>query len=315
MSTSAPLADLEIVKTIGLGSFNRVQLVKNRKDGRYYALKVMNMAKIISINQINYVHQEKALLAEARHPFIVSLYHTAKNDRNLYLCTEFLSGGELYTHLYTKKVFSFNIAQFFAAEIAAAFTFLHGISVVYRDLKPENLVLSEQGHVKLTDFGFAKKVAGKTFTLCGTAEYLAPEVVTRSGHSFPVDWWALGILTYEMLTGQPPFQGANQEETYDQIQRTEPRFSDSINAVSRSFISDLLEKDPSRRLGTTDSEVKQHPFFTEINFGDLEAGKVQPPIVPHLEREDDTLYFPPFDESDIEEPPSSQRDRDLFAEW
>ncbi|CAJ0942518.1 unnamed protein product, partial [Mesorhabditis belari] len=315
MTEKVELFDLQIIKTIGMGTFNRVQLVKHQRTQKYYALKVINMQKVITAQQVEHVHREKSLLSISRHPFILHLVSTAKTDRNLYIITEFLSGGELYTQLYTKQRFPASTACFYAAEIACALQFLHGLAIVYRDLKPENLVFSSKGHVKLTDFGFSKRLQGKTFTLCGTAEYLAPEVVSRSGHEFPVDWWALGILTFEMLTGQPPFQGESQQATYDLITKAQPQIPDEIEPTSRAFIAELLEKDPTRRLGCVDSQVLQHPFFSKIDLKAVEAEKIQPPFVPELENEGDTFYFPPFDEASIEELPVNQKERDLFSEW
>ncbi|KAM9669042.1 cAMP-dependent protein kinase catalytic subunit PRKX isoform 2-T2 [Dama dama] len=193
--------DFHMRATVGTGTFGRVQLVQEKTSKHFFALKVMTIPDIIRLKQEQHVHNEKSVLKEVNHPFLVKLFWTGHDDRFLYMLMEFVPGGELFSYLRNRGRFTSNTGLFYAAEIVCAIEYLHSRDIVYRDLKPENILLDRDGHVKLTDFGFAKKLVDKTWTLCGTPEYLAPEVIQSKGHGRAVDWWALGILIFEMLSG------------------------------------------------------------------------------------------------------------------
>ncbi|KAI4898785.1 hypothetical protein NFI96_026041 [Prochilodus magdalenae] len=192
---------LDSVATVGTGTFGRVVLVQDRRSKGYFALKSMRIVDLIRLKQQQHVHNEKEVLMEVNHPFIVKLYWTWHDERCLFMLMEFVPGGELFSYLRSRGKFGNDTALFFSAEIICALEYLHAKDIVYRDLKPENILLDREGHVKLTDFGFAKKVIDRTCTLCGTPEYLAPEVIQGKGHGLAVDWWALGVLIFEMLSG------------------------------------------------------------------------------------------------------------------
>uniref|UniRef100_A0A8C0DHE3 Protein kinase X-linked n=1 Tax=Balaenoptera musculus TaxID=9771 RepID=A0A8C0DHE3_BALMU len=209
--------DFDTLATVGTGTFGRVQLVREKKSTRCFALKVMRIPDVIRLKQEQHVHNEKSVLKEVSHAFLVKLFWTGHDDRFLYMLMEFVPGGELFSYLRNQGRFSSSTGLFYSAEIVCAIEYLHSKEIVYRDLKPENILLDRDGHIKLTDFGFAKKLVDKTWTLCGTPEYLAPEVIQSKGHGRAVDWWALGILIFEMLSGFPPFFDDNAFGIYQKI--------------------------------------------------------------------------------------------------
>lgn len=199
------LQDWDTIATVGTGTFGRVNLVKEKTGRQYCALKIMSIPDVIRLKQEQHVQNEKAVLKEINHPFLIKLLWTGHDNRFLYMLMEFVPGGELFTYLRNRGRFSSVASVFYATEIVCAIEYLHSKEIVYRDLKPENILLDREGHIKLTDFGFAKKLVDRTWTLCGTPEYLAPEVIQSKGHGRAVDWWALGILIFEMLSGFPHF--------------------------------------------------------------------------------------------------------------
>ncbi|KAM9577389.1 putative serine/threonine-protein kinase PRKY isoform 7-T7 [Trichechus inunguis] len=222
------LQDFDTLSTVGTGTFGRVHLVREKTGKRFFALKVMSIPDVIRLKQEQHVHNEKSVLEEVSHPFLVRLFWTYHDERFLYMLMEFVPGGELFSYLRNQGRFSSNTGLFYSAEIVCAIEYLHSKEIVYRDLKPENILLDKEGHIKLTDFGFAKKLVDsdeakgdspfqRTWTLCGTPEYLAPEVIQSKGHGRAVDWWALGILIFEMLSGFPPFFDDNPFGIYQKI--------------------------------------------------------------------------------------------------
>ena len=228
------LADFKRVRTLGTGTFARVCLVRpangNEVDrDKVYALKILRKTEVIKLRQVDHVRHERSILAEVSgHPFVTSLEASFSDAEFLYLLLDYVPGGELFSYLRKWRRFDEDMARFYAAEIVLVLEYLHEQQggVAYRDLKPENLLLDEEGHIKLVDFGFAKRLGNnanstddkpkETYTLCGTPEYLAPEVIQNKGHTTAVDWWALGILIYEFLTGYPPFWHQNPIEIYKQ---------------------------------------------------------------------------------------------------
>uniref|UniRef100_A0A0N4ZS67 Protein kinase domain-containing protein n=1 Tax=Parastrongyloides trichosuri TaxID=131310 RepID=A0A0N4ZS67_PARTI len=307
------------VTTIGTGTFGRVQLCRHKINGKYYALKSMNIKHLIENRQVDHVYNEKKILSSTCHPFIVRLYDTYKDKLNLNMVMEFLPGGELFSYLRSMKTFSSPMAKFYAAEITLALGYLHESSIAYRDLKPENLILDHEGHIKLTDFGFAKRILDKSYTTCGTTEYLAPEIIEHVGHNMSVDWWALGILIFEMMSGDPPFPGENVKEFYEHIKGYEVMvFPPKIfSANAKNIISKLLIKNPKERLGCGKNDakdIKNHPWFSTYDWDLLLQKGIPPPVIP-------TLYpvagnFDSYNDEDnfVNEKPS-QTDLALFKDW
>lgn len=295
------LDDFEMLKTIGTGTFGRVVLCRRRKDSRYYAMKILEIADVIRLKQVDHVKNEKALLVQVQHPFIIELLWTHHDAGCLYMLFEYYCGGELFTYLRNAGRFTTSTATLYAAEIVLALDYLHKLCIVYRDLKPENLLLDRDGHVKLTDFGFAKKLHDKTWTLCGTPEYLAPEIIQSKGHNKAVDWWALGILVYEMLAGFPPFFDDNPFAIYEKILAGKIDWPKHIDPIAKDLIKKLLVPDRAKRLGNMKhgaDDVKRHRWFKNISWEDVYYKKVQPPIVPKVSYAGDTRNFEEYPERD-----------------
>jgi len=238
MTTS--LDDFQLGVTLGTGSFGRVRLATRTADGTVWAIKMLKKSEVIRLQQVEHMLSEKAILMEIDHPFIVNCEASFQDPAYLYLSLEFIVGGEFFTHLRKAGRLDNNASKFYSAQITAIFEYLHGKDIIYRDLKPENLLLDQTGYLKITDFGFAKKVAFKTYTLCGTPEYIAPEVLLNKGHGKGVDWWTLGILSYEMLAGQPPFVDDDPMGIYQQILAGKISFPRFFERNAKSLIKKLL---------------------------------------------------------------------------
>lgn len=201
--------DFQLLKVVGRGSFGKVYMARKKDDNKIYAVKTLKKDFIIRTNQVNNTKIERDIMQQISHPFVVKLHYAFQSTESLYFVTDFLNGGELFFHLCNEIRFSEDRARFYAAQIVLALAHLHSKGIIYRDLKPENVLLDSEGHLKLTDFGLSKvkqPEEGLTNTFCGTPEYLAPEVIKANGHSFKVDWWSLGMLTYEMISGINPFK-------------------------------------------------------------------------------------------------------------
>ncbi|KAL2135225.1 hypothetical protein VTI74DRAFT_9317 [Chaetomium olivicolor] len=323
------------IKLIGKGDVGKVYLVREKKSGRLYAMKVLSKKEMIKRNKIKRALAEQEILATSNHPFIVTLYHSFQSEDYLYLCMEYCSGGEFFRALQTRpgKCISEEDARFYAAEVTAALEYLHLMGFIYRDLKPENILLHQSGHIMLSDFDLSKQsdpggkptmIIGKngtspnslptidtkscianfrTNSFVGTEEYIAPEVIKGSGHTSAVDWWTLGILIYEMLYGTTPFKGKNRNATFANILREDIPFPDhagapQISNLCKSLIRKLLIKDENRRLGARAgaSDIKSHPFFRTTQWALIRHMK--PPIIPHQGRGIDTVNFRNVKESE-----------------
>ena len=290
------LNSFALSRTIGTGTFARVRLARRKDTCEVVALKIMNKADIVRKRQVEHVRNERNLLSSLNCPFIVSLKDAFQDKENLYLVEEFVQGGELYSLIRKKKCFTGREASFFAAEIACAFSYLHARHIVYRDLKPENVLLTVKGHAKLADFGFAKTLErnGRTFTLCGTPEYLAPEVIRQTGHSYPYDWWCLGVILYEMMVGHTPFTDKNPFKLYEKIVSHSVVFPPSCDPRCKSLISKLMEKDPGDRL--VESQVFAHEFFRDVDWGKARVGELEPPFTMEARGEEDARNFDEYPE-------------------
>ena len=208
----------DIGAILGTGSFGRVPIARHRPTGRVVAIKILSKAQIVSTKQVTHVKAEKEILSKIDFPFIVKFLGCSQDVHNVHLILEYVVGGEFFTHLRTSGRFPEDTARFYAAEVVVSFEYLHSRNIIYRDLKPENLLIDRNGHLKITDFGFAKEVLEhRTYTLCGTPDYLAPEIILNKGHGKPVDWWALGVLMFEMVAGFPPFNDDEPWGTYQKI--------------------------------------------------------------------------------------------------
>jgi serine/threonine protein kinase len=279
--------DFELLAVIGRGSFGKVMQVKHRATGQIYAMKIMRKDMIVAKNQITHTKDEKTVLQKIKHAFIVNLHFAFQTKDKLYLILDYVNGGELFFHLKKSGKFSEERVKFYSAEIASALIHLHKAGIIYRDLKPENLLLDIKGHVVITDFGLAKEVMDDgTHTFCGTPEYLAPEVLKGEVHSYPVDWWSLGTLMYEMMTGLPPFYSEVLSEMYQNIVAGDLVFPSDMSDEACDLLAGFLDRDPSTRLGG--DEVKQHPFFEDVDWEALDRREVEPPWKPPVKGASDT---------------------------
>ncbi|KAI9257652.1 kinase-like domain-containing protein [Sporodiniella umbellata] len=285
----------ELLRVIGRGSFGKVYVVRKKDTNRIYAMKVLRKSRIISRSEVTHTMAEKTVLAKIRNPFIVPLKFAFQSPDKLYLVLAFINGGELFHHLQLEGKFSEERSRFYTAELLSALECLHDFNVVYRDLKPENILIDYNGHIALCDFGLCKLNMSeneRTNTFCGTPEYLAPELLLGQGYTKTVDWWTLGVLLYEMMTGLPPFYDENTNEMYRKILQDELRFPDDVSADARSLLRGLLTRDPKDRLGNNGSEeIKSHPFFATIDWRKLNQKKLQPPYKPSVESAYDTQNF------------------------
>jgi len=242
-------------------------------------MKVMRKDAIIAKNQVRNTNDEKHILQKIQHHFIVNLNYAFQTKEKLYLILDFVNGGELFYHLKRDTKFSEERAVFYTAEIASALIHLHSNGIVYRDLKPENILLDSKGHIVITDFGLSKEIFDDTTdTFCGTPEYLAPEVIKGERHSYPVDWWSLGTIVYEMLTGLPPFYCKSVIMMYQKIIKGQLRFPEGISGEAMDFLQQLLDKNPDTRL--CGPSVREHPFFRSIDWSLLETKQIEPPWAP-----------------------------------
>ena len=291
----------QLLKVLGKGGYGKVFQVRKTTspdNGKIFAMKVLKKASIVR-NQKDTAHTkaERNILEEVKHPFIVDLKFAFQTGGKLYLILEYLSGGELFMRLEKEGILMEDSACFYLAEITMALGHLHSMGIIYRDLKPENILLDMKGHIKLTDFGLCKESIHEgsiTHTFCGTIEYMAPEVLTRSGHNKAVDWWSLGALMFDMLNGAPPFTADNRKKTIEKVLRGKLTLPQYLTSDAKDLLKKLLKRHSPSRLGAgpdDDKDVKRHPFFKHINWGDLLNRKVEPPFKPPLKNEEDVSLF------------------------
>lgn len=290
------LQDFLLLKVIGKGSFGKVMLVRKADTGDIYAMKVLSKASVVHRHQVEHTKTERNVLEYIHHPFIVRMRYAFQTATKLYFILDYCPGGELFFHLGRAGRFSEHRARFYAAEIVLAMEYLHDLGIVYRDLKPENVLLDGHGHVAITDFGLSKEgiadnVSAHSF--CGTPEYLAPEILARTGHGRAADWWSLGALLYEMLTGMPPFFSRNRDRLFHKILKSELKIPRFFSPEAKSLLTQLLNRNHEQRLGSRDDalELKTHPFFASIDWEALLTRRVAPPFQPVIADVVDTGNF------------------------
>ncbi|NXX76886.1 KGP2 kinase, partial [Urocolius indicus] len=267
---------------LGTGGFGRVELVRCREQ--LFAMKRIRKDWVVRTRQQEHVCAERRVLAGSCSPFLVGFFGTFRDRQYVYLLLEFCQGGELWTKLREVRCFEEPLAVFCCACVVEGLQYLHSHGIVYRDLKPENLMLDQRGYVKLVDFGFAKELGPgeKTYSFCGTPEYLAPEMLRHEGHDFAVDFWMLGILTFELLVGRPPFRGADPQQTYSRILDGIFSFPAFLGEAACSLIAKLCRRRPGQRLGNTDSGfrgIKQHRWFGALKWRKLVLRQLEAPTL------------------------------------
>eukprot|EP01132_Coremiostelium_polycephalum_P002161 gene2161-2660_t len=283
--------DFDLLNVIGKGSFGKVMQVRKKDTGRIYAMKVLNKKNILERKEMDHTRAEKNILQKLIHPFLVNLNYSFQTQDKLYFIMDYVNGGELFFHLQNDEKFNEDRVRFYCAEIVCGLEYLHNCGVLYRDLKPENILLTDDGHICMTDFGISKEGLlsdnDRTATFCGTPEYLAPEILKGEMYGKAVDWWSFGTLVYEMLSGLPPFYSQDVRTMYNNIINAKLVFTPQFSPESRDFISNLLERDPNKRLKDA-KVVKCHPFFKGIDWEKCVRKEITPPFIPPVKGKNDT---------------------------
>ena len=295
------LESFKIITVLGKGTFGKVYLTELIDDKSLYAIKAIRKDVLIETEQVESTKQERDILLECDHPFLCGMDYVFQNDLRLYFVMPFIRGGELYKHFLKCKRFPESQVKFYAIQIVLALGYLHSKDICHRDMKLENILIDETGYLKLIDFGLAKilKDSELSQSFCGTPEYLAPEMVAQKGHDKTVDWWAVGILIYEMLIGVTPFYNRSRNLMLVKIQQSKIVFPDKskykieYSEEVQDVICKLLNKKKSKRLGAIDDyeEVLSHPWFSEFDIDDIIAKKVKAPFIPEFDDQYDTKYF------------------------
>ncbi|KAM6940018.1 serine/threonine-protein kinase N1 [Xenentodon cancila] len=324
------LQDFRLIAVLGRGHFGKVLLSEYKKTGTMYAIKALKKGDIITRDEVESLMCEKRIFEivnMSHHPFLVNLFACFQTSEHVCFVMEYTAGGDLMMHIHT-DVFTEPRAVFYAACVVLGLQFLHDHKIVYRDLKLDNLLLDTDGYVKIADFGLCKEGMGfgdRTSTFCGTPEFLAPEVLTDTSYTRAVDWWGLGVLIYEMLVGESPFPGDDEEEVFDSIVNDEVRYPSFLSTEAIGIMRRLLRRNPERRLGSGEKdaeEVKKQPFFRNVDWEALLQRKVPPPFVPSIRGKEDVSNF---DEEFTAEPPTltppreprvlSRKDQDSFRDF
>ncbi len=311
--------DFKIIKVIGRGSYGKVCLVEFKQTKELFAMKSLKKNVLLDEDQVESTLLEKNILQSLDYPFLVGMVFCFQTEERVYFVLPFIQGGELFQHLRKYKYFPEKNVKFYAAIIGLSLDYLHKKGIVYRDIKPENILIERDGYLKLIDFGMAKilKDDEKTNSFCGTPEYLAPEIITGEGHNRMADWWSYGTLVYEMLFGIPPFFSENIEKMYELITKSELRFPKKfrVSEDAKDFLAKLLVKNQKERLGAKEGfeEIKKHPFFKGVDFKALEEKKVEAPFKPILEDSFDVQNFDEeFTSEDLVSSEITEKNMDLI---
>uniref|UniRef100_A0A674CTX2 protein kinase C n=1 Tax=Salmo trutta TaxID=8032 RepID=A0A674CTX2_SALTR len=324
------LKDFKCVAVLGRGHFGKVLLAEYKSTGEMFAIKALKKGDIVARDEVDSLMCEKRIFEtvnSVRHPFLVNLFACFQTQEHVCFVMEYAAGGDLMMHIHA-DVFSEPRAIFYAACVVLGLQFLHEHEIVYRDLKLDNLLLDTEGYVKIADFGLCKEGMGfrdRTSTFCGTPEFLAPEVLTETSYTRAVDWWGLGVLIFEMLVGESPFPGDDEEEVFDSIVNDEVRYPRFLSTEAISVMRRLLRRSPERRLGAGErdaEEVKKHLFFRNMDWNGLLAKKVKPPFVPTIQDSNDVSNFDDefTSEAPILTPPREPRalsgdEQDMFSDF
>ncbi|XP_029048516.1 serine/threonine-protein kinase N isoform X4 [Osmia bicornis bicornis] len=297
--TGMTIDNFRLLSVLGRGHFGKVILSQYRNTGEYFAIKALKKGDIIARDEVESLLSEKRIFEVAnatRHPFLVNLFACFQTEAHVCFVMEYAAGGDLMMHIHA-DVFGEPRAVFYSACVVLGLQYLHESRIIYRDLKLDNLLLDTEGYVKIADFGLCKEGMGygdRTGTFCGTPEFLAPEVLTETSYTRAVDWWGLGVLIFEMLVGESPFPGDDEEEVFDSIVNDEVRYPRFLSLEAIAIMRRLLRKNPDRRLGSSErdaEDVKKQAFFRHIAWDDLLLRRVKPPFVPVIHSVEDVSNF------------------------
>mmetsp|Transcript_7773 Transcript_7773/g.8564 ORF Transcript_7773/g.8564 Transcript_7773/m.8564 type:complete len:610 (+) Transcript_7773:194-2023(+) len=307
IGTSSPhpnttLKDYEFFRVLGTGTFGKAQLCKHKQTHQYYCMKILLKKTIYHFKQIEHVQNEKSILSTIAHPGVVRLFSTYNDQDSVYMLLEYVPGGEMFMYIRQYGRLQESWVRHYVAELVLILEYMHSKDIIYRDLKPENILLDVGGHIKLTDFGFAKIVTDRTWTMCGTPDYIAPEIIEGKGHNKAVDWWSLGILIFEMLAGYPPFTEEQTMLKFEKIKQAETLVIPAyFSAEVTDLIRQLLKTDPSRRLGSGKGgagDIKKHPFLRNVNWLQVGRRDRKGPITPKITNFRDTSNFQNFENAE-----------------
>lgn len=289
--------DFNIISVIGRGFSGKVMLCENKKNGELLAIKSVQKWKLAESKKVQTILIERSILEQVNFPFIVSMKFAFQTEKNFYLGIEYIPGGELFNHMKNMKKLQISEVKLYIAEIALALNYLHNHGIIYRDLKAENILIGKDGHIKLTDFGLSK-ICESTSTFCGTIEYLSPETVLHNSYGQQIDWWGLGVLTFELIFGYTPFFDPSRVRLFNNIVKNPPKFPKIADPEVVEFINFVLVKDPKKRPGF--HEIRRHSFFKEIDFEKVLKKEYSPVFIPNVQ---DKTSISNFDEEFTNENP------------
>uniref|UniRef100_A0A7S2MVM4 cGMP-dependent protein kinase n=1 Tax=Helicotheca tamesis TaxID=374047 RepID=A0A7S2MVM4_9STRA len=304
LDKNVKLEDLKRHRILGVGTFGQVWMCSLKTDKtKVYALKIQNKRELLGHHQVDGVIREKNVMASLDHPFVIKLVNTFQDDKSLYMLLNLVQGGELFSILHTnsRDGVKENSAKFYSACILKGLAYMHDRHILYRDLKPENVLIDGEGYTVIVDLGFAKVVMDKTYTLCGTPLYLAPEVILSRGHDKGADYWSLGVLIYEMIVGGTPFFDSNIDQItlFKRIVRGQFAFPPmKMSPESQDIIKRLIEKKPTERLGTFargHEDISEHPWFKNVDFSKIAKKEITAPWIPKIKNSLDATNFDSWD--------------------
>uniref|UniRef100_A0A1B6KP53 Protein kinase domain-containing protein n=2 Tax=Graphocephala atropunctata TaxID=36148 RepID=A0A1B6KP53_9HEMI len=281
---------------LGEGAFGKVVLAEYKAfEGSFYAVKTIRKKLLVKNGQVKGALNEKRILQSLNNPFVIRLEYFAKDQSYIYYILPFICAGEMYTHLKLWRKFEENVSRFYAAQVVLGLEYVHFLGLVFRDLKPENLLIDHHGYLKITDFGFAKKLNGRTYTFCGTPDYIAPEIITGQGYGKAVDWWSMGVLVFEMNSGYQPFISNEQLKKFTNITKCQYVMPSVFSGELKDLINHLLQTDVTKRFGNLKrgvEDIKEHAWFKNIDWLELLNRRVASPYVPKDAETVSHKYFP-----------------------
>ena len=313
---SFKINDYDIGDTIRILPLGTIKIAKNKRTNELIVLKVLKKSQIIKSKQITHISNELTIHPTLEHSSIISFLNSTHDEKYIYFAFEFLPGGDLFTLLKTENKLSVNKVQFYAGQIVFVLSYLHSKNIVYRNLKLENVFINKNGYIKVADFELAKVVQDRTYTICGTPEYLAPEIILNKGHGLSVDWWAFGVLLYEMICGIDPFSDDDTVKIYENILKGKIKFSSDFNDKSKSLVKHLLEPDLSKRYGNLKngvSDIKDHLFFKTLNWDKLLKQEIEAPFIPKTD-DNNLKYYNVYPNAD-DNVEAYNKDNDPFYDW
>ena len=311
---SLKLTDYDIGDTIKLIPHGKIKTARSKWTNELIVIKILKKAEIIKSNQTEHIFNELDIMPDLDHPFILKFVSFFQDVNYLYLAYEFLPGGDLFTKLKSDNKFTLEKSQFYIGQVIIALEYFHNHNIIYRNLKPENILINKNGYIKITDFELVKKIEDRTYTLCGTPGYMAPEIILNTGYGMGVDWWAVGILLYEMICGVDPFDDDSPMKIYENILEGKIKFSSDFDDKSKSLIKHLLERDVSKRYGNLKygvEDIKNHEFFNNLNWDKLLNQEIPAEFIPIIKDNNILKYYDFYPDND-EKVESVENEEDPF---